>query len=55
MSGAKRKGAQREDFKEEEILQAIVIADSFNVRFAPVTQKRPRVGIISMIVLQIDW
>lgn len=40
---SKKKGP-REDFKQEDVLQAVVIADSFNVRFAPITQDKPRVG-----------
>merc|ERR1711884_211153 len=39
---SKKKNSQREDFKQEDILQAIVIADSFNVRFAPITENKPR-------------
>jgi len=31
-----------EDLKQEDILQAVVIADSFNVRFLPLTHDRPR-------------
>ena len=33
---------QSDDFKQEELLQAVVIADSFNVRFVPLTNNRPR-------------
>ncbi|XP_014668054.1 PREDICTED: translation initiation factor eIF-2B subunit epsilon-like [Priapulus caudatus] len=33
----------REELKQEDILQAVVIADSFNVRFTPLTQEKPRV------------
>lgn len=40
----KGKTSQREDLKQEDILQAVVIADSFNVRFGPVTERRPRVN-----------
>lgn len=39
----KKSNQSREEFKEEEIVQAVVIADSFNVRFAPLTKDRPRV------------
>ena len=42
MASAKRKG-RGDDLKQEEILQAVVIADSFNVRFGPATSKKPRV------------
>jgi len=31
-----------DDLKQEDILQAVVIADSFNVRFLPLTHGRPR-------------
>jgi len=31
-----------DDLKQEDILQAVVIADSFNVRFLPLTHDRPR-------------
>ncbi|CAD5119454.1 DgyrCDS8061 [Dimorphilus gyrociliatus] len=40
---AKRKKNTGTDLKQEEILQAVVIADSFNVRFAPITTDLPRV------------
>lgn len=29
---------------EEEVLQAVVLADSFNKRFAPLTRHKPRVS-----------
>ena len=31
-----------DDLKQEDVLQAVVIADSFNVRFLPLTHDRPR-------------
>jgi len=31
-----------DDLKQEDVLQAVVIADSFNVRFLPMTHDRPR-------------
>ena len=31
--------------KQEEKLQAVVIADSFNTRFTPITLTKPRVNI----------
>ena len=40
---SKKKVSKREEFKQEEVLQAVVIADSFNTRFAPLTHNRPRV------------
>ena len=39
------KSKKREDFKQEDVLQAVVIADSFNIRFAPITKDKPRVSI----------
>ena len=43
-----RKGKQRGvDIKQEDVLQAVVIADTFNVRFAPITDKKPRVTMCS--------
>lgn len=51
MSG---KGKQRgADIKQEDILQAVVIADTFNVRFAPITEKKPRVKF--KFVLQLPF
>jgi hypothetical protein len=32
---------------EEEILQAVVLADSFNKRFRPLTTQRPRVCAVA--------
>jgi len=40
---SKKKSSKREEFKQEEVLQAVVLADSFNIRFAPLTHSRPRV------------
>jgi translation initiation factor eIF-2B subunit epsilon len=42
MAPKKKQGASA-DFKQEDVLQAVVIADSFNKRFAPITADRPRV------------
>jgi len=39
---APKNKARNEDLKQEEILQAVVVADSFNVRFGPVTRQKPR-------------
>ena len=41
---APKNKARNEDLKQEEILQAVVVADSFNVRFGPVTRQKPRVS-----------
>ena len=40
---AAKKKAKGEDFKKEDILQAVVIADSFNSSFAPITHCKPKV------------
>ena len=32
------------DFKPEDLYQAVVVADSFNVRFSPLTEEWPRVS-----------
>jgi Nucleotidyl transferase len=43
MSSSKKSGAKAsDDLKQEELLQAVVIADSFNIRFVPLTNTRPR-------------
>nr|XP_022323176.1 translation initiation factor eIF-2B subunit epsilon-like [Crassostrea virginica] len=40
---SKGKGKQRgEDIQQEDVFQAVVIADSFNVRFAPITNEKPK-------------
>ncbi|XP_038069205.1 translation initiation factor eIF-2B subunit epsilon-like isoform X2 [Patiria miniata] len=38
----KNKGKGDSILQQEDILQAVVLADSFNVRFAPMTSERPR-------------
>jgi len=38
-----RKGANEQE-EEEQPLQAVLVADSFNRRFFPVTKDQPRVG-----------
>ena len=45
MGPAKKR--QREDLKQEDVLQAVLIADSFNTRFAPITNTKPRVTILT--------
>ena len=45
---ASKKKHGREEFKQEDILQAVVIADSFNVRFAPLTTSKPRVTVTKL-------
>ena len=44
MSSKQKKN--REIYKEEDILHALVIADSFNTRFSPVTLEKPTVRLI---------
>lgn len=39
----KSRGSRNDDLKQEDILQAVVFADSFNTRFMPITIKKPRV------------
>ena len=47
---SKKKVSKREEFKQEEVLQAVVIADSFTTRFAPLTHNIPRVKLRCSIV-----
>ncbi|XP_030832339.1 translation initiation factor eIF-2B subunit epsilon [Strongylocentrotus purpuratus] len=42
MSGKKAKGKSDNSLEQEDVLQAVVIADSFNTRFAPVSLEKPR-------------
>ncbi|XP_050417431.1 translation initiation factor eIF-2B subunit epsilon [Patella vulgata] len=52
----KTKTSQRgEDLKQEDVLQAVVIADSFNIRFGPLTQKKPRALLPLVNVPVIDY
>ena len=51
-SKSKKKGG--EVFKQEDIIQAVVIADSFNVRFSPVTHAKPRVCIVIFLPVTDD-
>ena len=39
----KSKGSRNDDLKQEDILQAVVFADSFNTKFMPITKEKPRV------------
>ncbi|ESP01810.1 hypothetical protein LOTGIDRAFT_225095, partial [Lottia gigantea] len=47
--------ASGEDLKQEDVLQAVVIADSFNVRFGPLTLKKPRALLPLVNVPLIDY
>uniref|UniRef100_A0A0B7AAV3 Translation initiation factor eIF2B subunit epsilon n=1 Tax=Arion vulgaris TaxID=1028688 RepID=A0A0B7AAV3_9EUPU len=50
------KGKSRnEDLVQEDILQAVVIADSFNVRFGPMTYKKPRTLLPLVNIPLIDY
>ena len=40
----KAPAVNREDLKREDILQAVVFADSFDSNFAPVSDDKPRVN-----------
>ena len=44
---SKETGKEKEKLigEDEEVLQAVVLADSFNKRFKPLTTHRPRVGV----------
>ena len=46
MTNKKKSNNQSGDWqKEDEIVQAVIIADSFNRKFAPITFETPRVWI----------
>ncbi|GFR60650.1 translation initiation factor eIF-2B subunit epsilon [Elysia marginata] len=51
----KAKKQQNENLKQEQILQAVIIADTFNVRFGPVTLKKPRALLPLVNVPLIDY
>ena len=40
-----KQSAERLIEEEEEVLQAVILADSFNKRFRPLTTRKPRVKI----------
>ena len=42
LMASRKSHLKSDDLKQEDILQAVVIADSFNVRFLPLTHDRPR-------------
>ena len=48
MSTTKKGSALDSTVKQEDVIQAVIIADSFNSRFAPITHRKPRVESISM-------
>jgi translation initiation factor eIF-2B subunit epsilon len=45
----KEKSSSSFNVNEDKILQAVVIADSFNERFMPITIDKPRVILIIML------
>ncbi|GFN79411.1 translation initiation factor eif-2b subunit epsilon [Plakobranchus ocellatus] len=51
----KAKKQPHESLKQEHVLQAVVIADTFNVRFGPVTLKKPRALLPLVNVPLIDY
>ncbi|XP_072051425.1 LOW QUALITY PROTEIN: translation initiation factor eIF2B subunit epsilon-like [Amphiura filiformis] len=55
MSGKKSKGKSENLLEQEEVLQALVIADSFNEQFAPITRERPRALIPLVNTPLIDY
>ena len=44
--GKKKALGNDQNWTTEDILQAVIIGDSFNFRFLPITQEKPRVRII---------
>ncbi|XP_064608515.1 translation initiation factor eIF2B subunit epsilon-like [Liolophura sinensis] len=49
------KKSKTDDLKQEDVLQALVLADSFNTRFAPITQQRPRALLPLVNVPLLDY
>ena len=45
----KSRGSKNDDLKQEDILQAVVFADSFNTKFMPITKEKPRVRIEAVV------
>lgn len=46
MAPKSKSGAGNVDLKQEDILQAVVFADSFNNNFSPISHDRPRVNLL---------
>ncbi|XP_059147407.1 translation initiation factor eIF-2B subunit epsilon-like [Physella acuta] len=46
---------RNEDIEQDEFLQAVVIADSFNIRFGPITTKKPRALLPLVNVPLLDY
>lgn len=55
MSKRSSKPAQTNDFQRQEVLQAVVLADSFFTRFAPITSERPKVLLPLVNIPMIDY
>jgi len=49
MAPKSKSRANPDDLKQEDILQAVVFADSFNNNFAPVSNDKPRVYILQVL------
>jgi hypothetical protein len=45
-AGNAAKSKPRNDFAEEKILQAVLLADSFAVKFRPITWERPKATLL---------
>ena len=43
---SKKKSTKKEEFKKEDVLQAVIIADSFDNKFSPITLNKPKVNNI---------
>ena len=53
MSSRKKKGEGKtgESWeKSEDVLQAVILADSFNYKFSPITREKPRVRLIYFLL-----
>jgi translation initiation factor eIF-2B subunit epsilon len=56
MTSSRKSGAANsDDLKQEEVLQAVVIADSFNIRLVPLTNHRPRTLLPLVNVPLLDY
>lgn len=52
---ASKSGKEKLIDEEQEILQAVVLADSWNRRFRPLTTKKPRVRSLRYYCAEYDW
>jgi translation initiation factor eIF-2B subunit epsilon len=56
MTSSRKSGAAHsDDLKQEEVLQGVVIADSFNIRFVPLANHRPRTLLPLVNVPLLDY